>query len=393
MELVSRGIRGVWRYCYDFTENVQPRSGHKVVATKNYFYIIGGFKDTGGAQILKEVFQYNKYTNVSVPIDVPNLPEELLSFSAVHFPFFEEISESVVFLGGSSFPFGQTTTFFLHWMYFRNGRWNCVKIEEQDSCRVPEGRYGATVVFDETKQCIYAIGGTDGHSYFSDVYIGTFNYVPDGDNDLKFTVTWRQLCLRNPYAPLGSYKHETLLFKNKLYTFGGGNGTMTYDLHHIFVFDLATNEYSVMEATNVLDKSTMPLPRKCFAISHIQDRCYVFAGQVSIPDGEAPKSSDINDIWELNLNTMYWTLLRGCLMHPVFFLAAGTDAEGSVILFGGNNSRGSRNNNLYRVDMHPLTLKSLIAEKLLKVKGSDEADEYKFVESDVCHTILMQKVI
>lgn len=62
----------------------------------------------------------------------------------------------------------------------------------------PPGCYGVVLVPDEENDCVYLMGGTNGHEYYYDVYRGKIQETPNGN----FHVTWARVSVSAFYIKL-----------------------------------------------------------------------------------------------------------------------------------------------------------------------------------------------
>lgn len=383
-------------------ETFYPRSGHSLVCTGTNFFIIGGYYDLPNAEIFKEIYQYNKHANTITKLTVKNLPKEILSNSAVNFPInTDEIEESILMFGGTGIPFSENISHELYWIRKASDGWECMSCECVGN--KPNKRYGCSMIYDYENSCIYISGGTDGFAYFSDIWRGKIKVKYDGEDKI-FTVSveWELLLGSGFPHESGVYKHRIILRDNIIWSFGGGNTSQVFGFKDISTYNIDTKEIIIRnDIKGELNKDgncIFPMARKCFGHCEYNDKLIICGGQGKdhIPNPTENSSRDLNDVWEFNYKELKWIRIKAVFLHPCYFNSCDIDVEGTLVTFGGVNKRRSRNNNLYKIDIVPRKLVSLVLENIM-LKNDNLinnveilGDNYNYYYHDAAKSIISQ---
>ncbi|CEF63931.1 Kelch-type beta propeller domain-containing protein [Strongyloides ratti] len=355
----------------DSNENFYPRSGHSVICTGTNFFIIGGYYDYPNAGIFKEIYQYNKHANTIVKLSVKNLPKEILSNSAVNFPInAKEIEESILMFGGTGIPFSENISHELYWIRKTFDEWECVPCECNSN--KPNKRYGCSMIYDYDNSSIYISGGTDGFIYYSDIWKGKIKVKYDVENkNFTVSVDWELILASGFPHENGVYKHRIILRDNIVWSFGGGNTSQVFGFKDVTTYNMLTKELIIRnDIKGELNKDGIyiyPIARKCFGHCEYNNKLIICGGQgrEQIPNPTENSFRDLNDIWEFDCNEIKWTRIKAVFLHPCYFNSCDIDVEGTLITFGGVNKRRSRNNHLYKINLIPRKLVSLVLENIM----------------------------
>uniref|UniRef100_A0A0N5BUI7 Kelch domain-containing protein 10 n=1 Tax=Strongyloides papillosus TaxID=174720 RepID=A0A0N5BUI7_STREA len=353
------------------TEKFYPRSGHSVVCTGTNFFIIGGYCDMSEVGIFRDIYQYNKHANTMEKLLVKNLPREILSNSAVNFTInAKDIEESILMFGGTGIPFSENISHELYWIRKSFGEWECIPCESSDI--KPNRRYGCSMIYDYDSSSVYISGGTDGFIYYSDIWKGTITVkYCDVAKDYVVSVKWTLLLSSGFPHERGVYKHKIVLHNNSLWSFGGGNDSQVFGFKEIPTFNLTTTVITIRDdVKGELNKDgtyAYPMSRKCFGHCEFMNKLIICGGQgkEQIPNPTENSFVDLNDIWEFDYNEIRWSRIRTVFLHPCYFNSCDIDVEGTLVTFGGVNKRRSRNNNLYKIDITPRKLVSIVIEDIM----------------------------
>lgn len=256
-------------------------------------------------------------------------PDQVASHSAIL------LHQYLLVFGGTSFPFGRANGNTLN---IYNIRDNCWKILCTVGC-LPPKLYGQALALQNN--LIYTVGGTSGIRYFMDVHI----------LNLK-TKQWKQISTKD--HPLGRYRHEIVLYNNKIYVFGGGTDRETYALDQIPVLNLENQKWEVISTTG--DKEApfdLPHERKFHGCIQIGKDVYLFGGFNEI--------EILSDIWKINLETRQWTRYKYDLPQPVYFHSVAINPNGQIFIFGGVTCimNRTRTNEMYTLWLSIPTLKEI----------------------------------
>ncbi|KAI0651330.1 galactose oxidase [Trametes meyenii] len=142
---------------------------------------------------------------------------------------------------------------------------------------------------------IFVFGGGEGSEYYSDVYVldtvmRTW-YHPISGSSIEAE--------REGKTPARRRAHTSILYKNRLWIFGGGNGSTA--LNDVWTLDLSGGienlRWEEMET-----RGKKPSPRGYHTANLI--------GNVMVIVGGSDGRECFSDVWCLNLDTLLWSLVK-----------------------------------------------------------------------------------
>jgi hypothetical protein len=350
-------------------------SGHRLAIVGNYAYVYGGLcekRDEDGFHISTDLWRLRLIDNTWKRIP---LKDEAFYFAPVSYAWIATKKWGLLTFGGTGFPFGVTINDKLCRLYIKNTKdgceYNVVPLQSYGSS--PLATYGGALIADEEHDCIYYVGGTNGHEYYSDVYRGDF--LPFGETSKVYWTLLTSHC----FGVAGRYRHEIVLHNNKILIFGGGNADTLYSVNSITYFDLEENNFGVLN-TSPDPVHKFPPKRDCFSLIRYDDLVFLMGGRAT-PDGRTL----LDDIWCLDLSTFIWHKNSMKLSFRTAFQASAVDDNGRVYVFGGHRGSSSsqplhigRTNMIQSFIASPPSLKSIcqrfIAQRYKKgISLSDKA--------------------
>lgn len=147
------------------TRSPCPRSGHVAVLVGNvYQYVYGGYA-RGGVDGVRfpEMWRYHVLTEVWEKVEARGgqPPAATCSQSAVL------VHDKILFFGGTTVPFGTMNANDVTMFSLATNTWTTIDVVGDK----PSPRFGQAVALDATKENLWVIGGTDGHTYSVAVFI------------------------------------------------------------------------------------------------------------------------------------------------------------------------------------------------------------------------------
>ncbi|XP_072174646.1 kelch domain-containing protein 10-like [Diadema setosum] len=305
------------------------RSGHCAVADETNVYLFGGYNPDE-----ETVFQY--FGDIREPLfgevwryHIPSNQWHLLADECrSHFKLASMSAvrrgRTVLIYGGTSFPFGHTSSNQITWLDVRSIEWHHRSAEGE---KKPINSYGQTIAILDPY--LYVFGGTTGWVYCSDVHrchLHTSKWERVFDLQVHETKVVKGLTERNRGVPDPRYRHEMLSDGRRLYVIGGGTSQMAFTLEQLNVFDTETRQWELMD-TYPDAIHGFPGPRRCHGCAQLDNVGYITGGY----DGERI----YDDIWTLSLDTRKWTKLTAKLPQPVYFHASAITPSGCLFIHGG----------------------------------------------------------
>ncbi|GAB1597989.1 kelch domain-containing protein 10-like isoform X2 [Argonauta hians] len=312
--------------------NVLPieRSGHRIVATNNHIFVIGGFNPLY-RELFNEVWSFNISTSKWKKLTITGeAPTQVASHSMCL------LGNCIIVFGGSGLPFGRNSSNDIYELDLLKKKWQLIPCHalNGDENNVPSKRYGHTM--HPVGQYIYICGGTEGTIYMLDLY----------RLEVK-SRTWEYIKCKDPPEP--RYRHETVFIDNKLYLFGGGTNYTVFDLVKIPVLDFETFSWSYITCGGGI-KNELPLDRKCHSCIHYKNYVYVCGGI----NGE----NVLNDVWRFSLKHHKWSYL-GKLPQDVYFHSSAISLHSCMYLFGGVTKNEERINTLFKIQLDVPSLQEM----------------------------------
>jgi len=168
---------------------------------------------------------------------------------------------------------------------------------------------------DETQRGSWLLfGGEDGTKFWNDLWIV--------DKSLR----WRVIDAIN--SPSARSQHTAVFKNNRLFVFGGFNGTSC--LNDFYYLDLETNTWE-----QVQDAGTVPEPRCGHSMCEVENKFLVWGGRSSNA-GFFP----CDEIYSFDLDTWEWTkqISNGATPSPRAWQTVSS-IEDTIYMFGGANAK------------------------------------------------------
>lgn len=313
----------------------RPRSGHRIICDEHHnIFSFGGYNPVpqtiseGTAEeegwdiqkpLFRDLWHYDCVTRTWNKVRTEGAhPEQLASHAAtIH-------RDHLVVYGGTGVPFGESSSNKIHACKLRTGVWEWIRPENDPNDEIPTDQYGQAIVVDAEANCMYAVGGTTGFAYTIDVY--KFDFFTR-----KWHLLWKRTDSNPDTFPEQRYRHEVVLYDNKLYVFGGGTDQRCYGFKIIPVFDLSTCSWTRLK-TNPKSGSrrSIPAPRKHHGCVKTSDnQVFIMGGS----DGQRI----FRDVWKFDLTTDTWQSFAIDMPSPLYFHGMTISPVGKVTIFGGVN--------------------------------------------------------
>ncbi|XP_074645781.1 kelch domain-containing protein 10-like [Tubulanus polymorphus] len=325
----------------EFLQHPDDRSGHRIIVTNNNLYSIGGYNPHYWGRendeftiypIFRELWKFNLTTRIWMKLKTSGeMPVELASHAALL------LGNNLLVHGGTGTPFGYSSSNQLYACNLRTLQW----VNIQCNGTLPGEVYGHSLTV--VGKYIYMFGGTTGFEYSDDVH----------KLDLE-TFIWERIPIDdrkppdNRRRPKGRYRHEAVTDGEKVFIFGGGRAYATYGFEELDVFNIKENVWE-KHTCQPAGSIGFPKPRRCHSCVRYKNNVFICGGY----NGAEP----FNDLWKMNLTTYQWSKFSQ-LPNPVYFHSADVTVDGCMYIFGGVNVIDTeRNADIYRIWLHPPTLK------------------------------------
>jgi hypothetical protein len=322
------------------TKNIpKGRSGHRIVCDEEEnIYSFGGYNPVlqiddpdlqddsswvESSPMLKELWKCNPFTRKWTKIPIRGTPPAQLASHSVVI-----LGKKILVYGGTAFPFGQNSSNRIYTGDLVTGEWKHLKhtnSPDDNIDNIPPRQYGQAVVLDEPNYHIYVIGGTTGHEYSIDVH--RFDLISK-----KWSLLWKKsTAVGGDVFPEERYRHECVLWRKKIYAFGGGTDQSVFSLKTIPVFDTETKQWiAIVSNPGKPDSYPLPPPRRCHGCVIHENYVYINGGMNGVVV--------FSDVWRFDLLTHVWEKINMRLPTPLFFHAVSlSKASGRMIVFGGVN--------------------------------------------------------
>lgn len=315
----------------------EGRSGHRIVHFMNSIYAFGGYNPAvddvddelwhNNKPMFKELWRFNIDAQIWTKIRLEGDAPTMLASHTAQFMLIQRRPKMVVY-GGTSLPFGQNLSIKVHICDLVKYTWDAIEPGEPVGENLPKPLYGqASVAFQDD---LFVIGGTSGFRYYMDVH--HLDITKRNWNLLTSVPEALDFIQNNAEHPAPRYRHEVVIYNNKIYVFGGGTATECDKFQFIYAFNLHKKSWERIKTIG-----PFPEERKCH--SCVKDDKFVFVM------GGLNQDKMFSDAWKLDLESLKWNQMPFDMAQPVYFHSSAIDEEeGKIVTFGGvtnleNNDR------------------------------------------------------
>ncbi|KAF5395712.1 hypothetical protein PHET_11805 [Paragonimus heterotremus] len=222
----------------DAADTPLPRSGHCLVGDESNLYVIGGYVQySNELRVEGEVWRFNFLSESWRKIQFSQSTFHLAASHAVC-----PMEHIVVIHGGTGTQFGKYIDNSLTVLNLKTRECHTLPVSCKDGIRhhLPLPTYGHTLthVVLNNESYLYKVGGVMATTYIMNVYRYSMREK-----------TWERISHENDsndWRPAPRYRHDTLLFNDKLHIVAGGNADVTHPLWPMPVLDLQTHKWSKM---------------------------------------------------------------------------------------------------------------------------------------------------
>ncbi|KAF1983888.1 hypothetical protein K402DRAFT_158382 [Aulographum hederae CBS 113979] len=187
----------------------------------------------------------------------------------------------------------------------------------------PAGRYGHTLNILGSK--IYIFGGQVEGYFFNDLVAFDLNALQVAGNKWQILIPNGRDGGNGGPMPPPRTNHSTITWMDKLYLFGGTDGTRWFN--DVWTYDPRTNQWEELDCIGYI-----PAPREGHAAALVDDTMYIFGGRVQ--DG-----SDLGDLAAFRISSRRWYMFQNMGMSPSARSGHSMTAYGkNVIVLGGEPS-------------------------------------------------------
>lgn len=182
----------------------------------------------------------------------------------------------------------------------------------------PVGRYGHTLSILGSNLLVF--GGQVESTFFDELW--RFDL-----NSLKETPTWQLVRPASP-GPARRTGHSAVVFRERLYIFGGTDGN--YHYNDTWCFDFATLTWSELKCVGYI-----PAPREGHSACMVDDIMYIFGGR-------GVDGNDLGDLASFKITSHRWFMFAH--MGPAPFGRSGhtmVTAQNRILVIGGESFTGS----------------------------------------------------
>ena len=237
----------------------------------------------------------------------------------------------------------------LYLLNLNNREWTRV-LAGSDTGAGPVGRYGHSLSIVGSNLLVF--GGQVETTFFDELW--RFDL-----NSLKGTPTWQLVRPTGP-APARRTGHSAVVYRDRLYIFGGTDGN--YHYNDTWCFDLATQTWTELKCVGYI-----PAPREGHAACMVDDIMYIFGGR-------GVDGNDLGDLASFKISSHRWFMFAH--MGPAPFGRSGhtmVTTQNRILVVGGESFTGAAQDD-------PTTLHVLDTSKI-KYPAKAERSNSKSEES------------
>jgi len=205
----------------------------------------------------------------------------------------------------------------LYLLNLNNREWTRVVAPNAQGGPGPVGRYGHSLSILGSN--LFVFGGQLDDDFFDELW--RFDL-----NGLKETPTW-QLVRSSTGGPPRRTGHSAVVYKDRLYIFGGTDGN--YHYNDTWCFDWATQSWSELKCVGYI-----PAPREGHAACMVDDIMYIFGGR-------GVDGNDLGDLASFKISSYRWFMFAH--MGPAPFGRSGhtmVSVQNRVFVVGGEAFAG-----------------------------------------------------
>ncbi|KAI1286971.1 Kelch domain-containing protein 10 [Halotydeus destructor] len=345
----------------------KARSGHRIVVDENGdIYSFGGYNPHVSSDdedlvdpdewhatkpLFRELWKFNMTLKKWIKLRTTGeAPRQLASHCALI------VNRHLIVYGGTGVPFGQSSSNLIYKCNLDSLLWERLKPDPKLEQSEPTEQYGQAIAVDDVDGCLYVVGGTTGYRYTIDVHKFSFR-------SRQWTELYRKVWGSSVF-PEERYRHEIVLYKKKLFIFGGGTAESCHTFKDLAVFDTENRTWESVQTKADAVSQEYPSHRRCHGCVHVGSDVFIVGGT----DG----SEICNDLWKIDLNALQWVDTTVKMPLPVYFHGSAVSNSGQMVIFGGVNStpHNERNNDLYSIWLNKPPLKELAWQALVHYSDS-----------------------
>ncbi|VDL92383.1 unnamed protein product [Schistocephalus solidus] len=286
------------------------RSGHRVVFIGGDLYVVGGYVQyASGLRVEAEIWAYNIFARIWRKVSLQGSEAFKLALSTAAIA----LDKRILINGGTGVPFGENIDNSLIAVDLK--RETCTsypcKPKDGNPDNMPQATYGHTVTLGriDGKSMLFKVGGAQGYTYSINIYAYSF---ADG--------TWEALYRREMDGErmvTQRYRHDTALWKEKLYIVGGANADGNLPFWPMPVFDIRRRSWAFVSFTG-----QCPEPIRCSCSVQIDkgmSEFFFLCLVVYTTGGIAANGTTVNkNILSFNLENLVFSVV-GRHVAPAFF--------------------------------------------------------------------------
>ena len=304
-----------------------PRYGHatnQATGANNEVYIFGGLvrDSVKNDMYIMEVEQVQVQRSTGIKTDV-NLNATLVQTSG-QAPL-PRVGHAAVLVSNVFVLWGGDTKIraedkqdeALYLLNLNNREWTRV-LAGSGSGPGPVGRYGHSLSIIGSNLLVF--GGQVETSFFDELW--RFDL-----NSLKSTPTW-QLIRPNSPGPARRTGHSAVVYRDRLYVFGGTDGN--YHYNDTWCFDFASQSWTELKCVGYI-----PAPREGHSACMVDDIMYIFGGR-------GVDGNDLGDLASFKISSHRWFMFAH--MGPAPFGRSGhtmVTTQNRILVVGGESFTGS----------------------------------------------------
>ncbi|WFD18012.1 hypothetical protein MCAP1_000224 [Malassezia caprae] len=304
-----------------------PRYGHatnQVTSSNNEVYIFGGLvRDSvkNDMYILRaDPVQIQRSSGIKMDVSL----QATLVQTSGHAPL-PRVGHAAVLVSNVFILWGGDTKIraedvqddALYLLNLNNREWTRVVAPHAQGGPGPVGRYGHSLSILGSN--LFVFGGQLDDDFFDELW--RFDL-----NGLKETPTW-QLVRPSTGGPPRRTGHSAVVYKDRLYIFGGTDGN--YHYNDTWCFDWATQSWSELKCVGYI-----PAPREGHAACMVDDIMYIFGGR-------GVDGNDLGDLASFKISSHRWFMFAR--MGPAPFGRSGhtmVSVQNRVLVVGGEAFAG-----------------------------------------------------
>ena len=302
----------------------EGRSGHSLCADDNFLYLFGGYNPDDSHAIYRKLWRYNtsSQTWLVLPDQDELAPRTGASISMVYW------NRKLITFGGTGYPFANSNSNCISMYCLQTYKWydltkialdqaiargrdeNEIKVQQCGCTAIrnapPRSKYGQSMTVSPSGK-VYIFAGTIGREFENDMHSFCLKNLHWTQHDFCFA--------HRESVPAPRYRHSVVCKDDRFFVLGGATSSRAHGFARFHLFNFGKKTWKSVKSIAHGDEAhgavLYPGARHSQVCAGYKDKVYLIGGNDPICERY------LNDVWELDLRTLQWSLIE---VSKKFFL-------------------------------------------------------------------------